>query len=931
MKKGTKQILGIVIVLIFVLGISYAFLTLTLKGDKELTMTSGSLSLQYEDENAITLEKTYPIRDDVGMELIPYEFRIENTGNVKALYDIILEENEENTLNHVWLKYSLKRNEEEWSIPEKITSLKLKEGLEIDPGKRDSYQLRLWIDEGVGREVENKVFKARVIINSVQSNARTSDLTPPVITLNGSLSESVKQGAEYIDPGVESVIDDRNELNISDVSVSYKYFDGEKTIDVESIDTSRLGVYSIYYKIKDKSGNEGRVIRCVNVYKKNTVGPVIRLNGKSMITLTKGSVYQELGATASKNGEDLTNRIVVSGEVSTEEAGTYEVVYMITDEEENTASVVRVVHVVSISDGFRDQITLDLNGAASDRIHLEGENLGDVTYTSSDESIASVDSDGNVEGHEVGKTVIKVTTSTGVEKEVSITVVKTVVVTYEKLEGVASIERTSDSCEVTTSGGSCEVVLPSIAVKEGYGSCFWTSLRDGTSGSDVGTIVRFREDVTYYAKALDDIKPEWSLVSVSPSSGTIGSNDQFVITFSGTDLGSPVVSTLTVDDIIVKAGTVTVSPSVKTLSEAGDIENGKEYHLTLSGIHTEGVISIRIAADTLKDSSNNGSDDTVFTTGVVVQNNAVSHLLRKSNPITLDYYAATDVQKREMFPFAHTAGAQQAGWSEEELTDYRYIGTNVNNYVRFNGEQWRIIGVFTVEDENGKKEQRMKIIRNGSIGSYNWDNTGSTGANDWSSSFLQQVLNSGPYYHRTTGNCSTAANGSTVACDFSNNGLTVDAKEMVAKTKWYLGGYSQYGSATAVQSYQYERDASAYSGHSINWVGEVGLMYPSDYGYAAMGGSMSCLKNALYKYDSRCKNVDWLYNSTMDQWTITPRSDQLDAVFYIHMNGFSYYNTAASSSQDTAIRPSVYLKTNLSIASGDGSSANPYQLVNGNG
>ena len=39
-------------------------------------------------------------------------------------------------------------------------------------------------------------------------------------------------------------------------------------------------------------------------------------------------------------------------------------------------------------------------------------------------------------------------------------------------------------------------------------------------------------------------------------------------------------------------------------------------------------------------------------------------------------------------------------------TDYRYIGANPNNYVKFNDELWRIIGVFDVDNGTGKIEKK---------------------------------------------------------------------------------------------------------------------------------------------------------------------------------------------------------------------------------
>ena len=79
--------------------------------------------------------------------------------------------------------------------------------------------------------------------------------------------------------------------------------------------------------------------------------------------------------------------------------------------------------------------------------------------------------------------------------------------------------------------------------------------------------------------------------------------------------------------------------------------------------------------------------------------------------------------------------------------DYRYYGANPNNYVTFNDETWRIIGAFNnVDDGTGKKETRLKIIRDESIGNYSWDSIASTvnygyGVNDWSKSDLMTELN----------------------------------------------------------------------------------------------------------------------------------------------------------------------------------------------
>ena len=90
----------------------------------------------------------------------------------------------------------------------------------------------------------------------------------------------------------------------------------------------------------------------------------------------------------------------------------------------------------------------------------------------------------------------------------------------------------------------------------------------------------------------------------------------------------------------------------------------------------------------------------------------------------------------------------------------RYMGANPSNYVIFNNELWRIIGVFDVASTyGGNTEKRVKIIRNESIGKYSWDNktsgtgssTSSYGSNDWTDSALMEVLNNGAYWKRKSG------------------------------------------------------------------------------------------------------------------------------------------------------------------------------------
>ena len=240
----------------------------------------------------------------------------------------------------------------------------------------------------------------------------------------------------------------------------------------------------------------------------------------------------------------------------------------------------------------------------------------------------------------------------------------------------------------------------------------------------------------------------------------------------------------------------------------------------------------------------------------------------------------------------------------------RYMGADPNNYVRFNNELWRIIGVFDVASTyNGPTEKRLKIIRNESIGNMAWD---SGNVNDWKTASLQTYLN-GDYY----------------------NSLDSTSRSLIGDTYWKLGGTASYTSSSnglASHWYGYERGTRVYGGRPTYWVGKIGLMYPSDYGYATSGGTTtnraSCLAKELFSWNSSsysdCKNNDYLYNSSLYQWTITPDSSHSNRVFYVVATGYVYNYVARNSSSSAS--PVLYLKSTVEITGGDGTSGNPFTL-----
>ena len=268
----------------------------------------------------------------------------------------------------------------------------------------------------------------------------------------------------------------------------------------------------------------------------------------------------------------------------------------------------------------------------------------------------------------------------------------------------------------------------------------------------------------------------------------------------------------------------------------------------------------------------------------------------------------------------------ELAYDETADNNLRYFGANPNNYVSFNNELWRIIGVMNnIEDESGKKETKIKLVRNESIGSYSILGmpTEDVSENDWAKSALYKML-IGPYFNRTSGTCPSYS--STTSCNFSNSGLSNEARNMLSTSLWNVGGISTT-SILASELYSLERKANSIAGSSSTVLDNVGLIYPSDYAFAVGADKDSrenCLNKALNTWSdvSECYQNDWL-NKGNNYWTITDYTTLSYMKVYILGIGRISYDIQNANYN---VYPSVYLKNNIKISGGSGSSSDPYRL-----
>jgi hypothetical protein len=123
----------------------------------------------------------------------------------------------------------------------------------------------------------------------------------------------------------------------------------------------------------------------------DTTPPVITLNGDSVVNVTQGGTYTELGATAIDNVDgDISSNIVIGGDtVNTSLLGTYVVTYNVSDTAGNDAvEVTRTVTVIEPSNGC--------SGGVSTFPYSESfENtLGDWTQSSDDDIDWTINANG---------------------------------------------------------------------------------------------------------------------------------------------------------------------------------------------------------------------------------------------------------------------------------------------------------------------------------------------------------------------------------------------------------------------------------------------------------------------------------------------------------------------------------------------------------
>ena len=343
---------------------------------------------------------------------------------------------------------------------------------------------------------------------------------------------------------------------------------------------------------------------------------------------------------------------------------------------------------------------------------------------------------------------------------------------------------------------------------------------------------------------------------------------------------------------------------------------------TTATIH-EWIITLTYLNQSYDQSANFGKSMEV---GVLLQK-------EKVKPLLADYVKSLYVSNNgENGIYYHDASLTNGAGDNS----YRFAGASdqVNNYVCFGSTQspcpddnlYRIIGVFEDKVKLIKSDYATSVLL-GTDGDYNQAYT-ATGY-DSSNYKGNNLANIAAYNWNKTGE-NTWSMSNLNKTNLNQNFITkigADWANKIDETTWKVGGntWANIGGQSAKTVYQNEINNPVTTNtmdNATEYSAKIGLMYDSDYGFAAAPSAWTTI---LTNYDDTdIINANWLYFG-LYEWTISRYADDSNNVFDVRNDGNVSYISVGNSA--LGVRPVFYLSSSVNYASGSGTVVDPI-LIN---
>ncbi len=252
---------------------------------------------------------------------------------------------------------------------------------------------------------------------------------------------------------------------------------------------------------------------------------------------------------------------------------------------------------------------------------------------------------------------------------------------------------------------------------------------------------------------------------------------------------------------------------------------------------------------------------------------------------------------------------------------YRYAGANPNNYVCFgsnastcpNDNLYRIIGIFGDE---------VKLIKSTSYVNGVWDDDATVVLPVASKNEKQKILQLNGVLAAPVepGSGSNNWNGSVIKYTLNTtyfNTLDEVWQTKIATNAFKVGGMT-YDNATSTPRTTYNYEVGGNSNSTTDSI-KIGLMYVSDYAYAASPSYWATAMSSYYNAIS----YNWMYMG-LDEWTISRTSGDSVRAFLVGSTGsVTYYSVFY---YNGAVRPCFYLNSNITYVSGSGTQSDPIRI-----
>ena len=180
MKQRNKWLIGIGVFIVFVvsgIGITYSLWSKTFSqsGENKLVSDCFHITFQEVSGSSITLENAYPIYDEEGKKLTPYEFSITNQCSVPVEYQINFETTKETTMKEEYVKLMFQEMEPKLVTDYERVDVTLKNGKNaylieqgyLDKEESKNYKVRIWMDERVTQHDEgamNSILESKITV-----------------------------------------------------------------------------------------------------------------------------------------------------------------------------------------------------------------------------------------------------------------------------------------------------------------------------------------------------------------------------------------------------------------------------------------------------------------------------------------------------------------------------------------------------------------------------------------------------------------------------------------------------------------------------------------------------------------------------------------------------------------------------------------------